>query len=826
MPKTAAKKKPAPTGKLAGKKVAFAGKFGYGNWDRGRMQTIVKLEGGKVVNGEKKEPDLLVAGAGKSGGLPGAATKIQKKYPAVQLVSEADFYQMTTPDAAELEAILRECPHDWSYWRAMAQRLEKTSPRLDLSGRDFRNLNLTQASLEYVNVDGCDFRGAKLNGVDFEKVRGAKFDGTRIDQLNEAEDCSFKAAELLDLFPDRFTRCDFTGAKFRDFYGYNVRLTDCTFHKADLSSSDLTATEFKNCTFSQANLSYAKLYECDLTGTDLSGADLTGADLGGAKLKNADLSDAILTDAFLGGAVLTGAKLDGADFAGACLTNVSLENVDATKAKNLDVRPPRPAGPNLKKLAGVVKKSKGFDTTIELALGKHESVVLRLTKRTHGKRSSIDADFDHHVPGNRRSMDARVAAPAWEQGMLNLTDRWSRGRPKFETITTKAKKCPLKGEELEVLVYAAWCEALGVPVLTGEALAKEQAQIETRRSATRDKLLAELRGGKTGVANWNKRDPKDREKVGSLRDLDFSDEKMAGVDLTGLDLRGTKFDSASLRKAVIWNCQLQKASFAKANLDGADVSFCKCQETSFEGASLVGAEVRTNCQKANFRNANLTKADFTDADVCGADFTGATLDKADFEGAKFDQDTKFPDGVALPAKMVWKGIGSRPGLTAVAAAAPGTMDFDTFFKNLDAKVEAGRMKKATSMLKAERFSLFADVSDASLVGVVKSQTNPDLVYSCRLAADGRFGCGTQNLKPCGGLQGALCKHLLVLVVGLARAGKIDPATAYAWADASAAHQPALDKDALSETFLKYKGAEAGEIDWRPTETIPEDFYAM
>jgi hypothetical protein len=154
------------------------------------------------------------------------------------------------------------------------------------------------------------------------------------------------------------------------------------------------------------------------------------------------------------------------------------------------------------------------------------------------------------------------------------------------------------------------------------------------------------------------------------------------------------------------------------------------------------------------------------------------------------------------------------------------MDFDAFFTNLGKKVEIARMRKATAMLKAERFQLFADVTDSSLVGVVKSQTSKDLVYSCRLGSDGRFGCGTQNLKPCGGLQGALCKHLLVLIVGLAKAGKLDPATAYGWAEASQGRAPELDKDALSETFLKHKGAEAGELDWRPTETIPEDFYAM
>jgi len=131
-----------------------------------------------------------------------------------------------------------------------------------------------------------------------------------------------------------------------------------------------------------------------------------------------------------------------------------------------------------------------------------------------------------------------------------------------------------------------------------------------------------------------------------------------------------------------------------------------------------------------------------------------------------------------------------------------------------------------ALLKAERFQLFVDVTGDSLTGVVKSQSDPDLVYSCRLCSDGAFACCTQNLNPCGGLRGAPCKHLLVLVVGLAQASEIDAATVDNWLVASEAHKPALDKDAMSETFLRYKGAEAGEIDCRPTETIPEDFYAL
>jgi hypothetical protein len=136
------------------------------------------------------------------------------------------------------------------------------------------------------------------------------------------------------------------------------------------------------------------------------------------------------------------------------------------------------------------------------------------------------------------------------------------------------------------------------------------------------------------------------------------------------------------------------------------------------------------------------------------------------------------------------------------------------------------MTKVTKMLRADRFQLFSSVTDEHVTGVVKSQTDGDLLYACRLDTDGGFFCCTQNLNHCGGLRGALCKHVLVLIIGLAQSGELAPDKAHAWAASSRKHKPLLDKDAATETFVRYKGAEAGEVDWRPTETIPEDYYAL
>ena len=165
-------------------------------------------------------------------------------------------------------------------------------------------------------------------------------------------------------------------------------------------------------------------------------------------------------------------------------------------------------------------------------------------------------------------------------------------------------------------------------------------------------------------------------------------------------------------------------------------------------------------------------------------------------------------------------------VSAPVTANTGKIDLPAFIAKLTANTDSSRMSKVTKMLRADRFELFSDVSSDSVTGVVKSQTDRSLLYACRLSSSGSFFCCTQNLNHCGGLRGALCKHILVLVIGLAQSGQLDPGLAHLWSAASRKHKPALNSDAATATFVRYKGAEAGELDWRPTETIPEDYYAL
>jgi hypothetical protein len=160
------------------------------------------------------------------------------------------------------------------------------------------------------------------------------------------------------------------------------------------------------------------------------------------------------------------------------------------------------------------------------------------------------------------------------------------------------------------------------------------------------------------------------------------------------------------------------------------------------------------------------------------------------------------------------------------AAAGGQLDFAGFLSQLYGRVDERKLGRALDMLRKEAFKLYARLDDNRLVGVVRSQSGHGSVYASWLTDEGRYGCSTPELDECMGLQGTICKHLLVLVCGLTRTGQLPLERALGWVGAAHGHSPREDKTLCAETFIQYKGAEAGQVDWRPTETIPEDFYAM
>lgn len=362
---------------------------------------------------------------------------------------------------------------------------------------------------------------------------------------------------------------------------------------------------------------------------------------------------------------------------------------------------------------------------------------------------------------------------------------------------------------------------------------------KTVRVTLRDQLLAQLRGGAEGVKNWNGRKYADRLKAGPYRQADLSGAELRGVDLASpsdledkcLNFQEAIFDNAILMEANLDHSIFTQASFSKADCRQARLRGARCQFACFEQTQLQQAKLRgTLFNNAKFAGADLTGADLCFANLCDADLSDAILTDVKFDHTKFNNGTRFPAGFVKGVGLeLLEAVAIKPSTPAPSKAAPAAAEAvppPSFLKQLEKKVNPGRFERAREMLRAERFHLFSQVEEGALVGVVRSQREPDLVYACSLDRDGSFSCCSHLLEECMGLQGALCKHLLVLIIGLTQTGNLDPAVVLNWVEESLRKKNHPDTDRASATLLRYKGAEAGEIDWRPTETVPEDFYAF
>ena len=376
----------------------------------------------------------------------------------------------------------------------------------------------------------------------------------------------------------------------------------------------------------------------------------------------------------------------------------------------------------------------------------------------------------------------------------------------------------------------------------------------------------------------------------NLANADLTGGKLAGADVAGCNLRGAKIEASELKKARGLQPGQGSAGGVGPSLQGLDglgkqathleVTFHLHDSDGEEDeVSVVGPHKFGFGARAPFGNGlhlwrgnGRGKQSFSDAMMRLANAFGhraVRYETVRISGIKLPKRPKelqqlalggiaeafgqpLPDARALAAatkahrdkaareaeaakrkaaalgaeKQKREAAAKARAIERIAKEAGAVGDFESFMKAIVVRTDADKVLKASKMLKASRFQLFNQIAADHLLGVVKSQTDPDLVYACRIDQDGHYACCTQNLNICGGLRGSVCKHLLVLIIGLVHAGELDAATIDGWVAKTHGVKPAIDREVMSEIFIRYKGAEAGEVDWRPTETVPEDYYAL
>lgn len=516
----------------------------------------------------------------------------------------------------------------------------------------------------------------------------------------------------------------------------------------------------------------------------------------------------------------------------------------------------RVVGPKLAELEKVAAAAKSFQTSIVILFEPSKRVPIDAPPQFLMVMEYAPAPR-FEKPSNMKEL-SNLNAGYWYRGniahgMLDVAEICGAGQPFksrgsliYESIEVTCKGSSKKAADLRILALEAWCEAFGLEPPDFKRMKDEISKGEAQLREVGKQLLELLKSGSEGVQEWNKASHHKKKLC------DFKKSDLHGMDLTALrldenDFKGSNFDQANLTKSFIRNSNIRGCTFRGAIMHGAKLNNPDFVNSDFSGADLDKATIEgsyTGCifdnakftgghiegsglSKASFQNTDFTSARFCSCDLKGVDLSTANLQNSEFYSCSYDAETKWPAGFAKPSGVMFRGSGADPFRVEELkkSTISGAIDFDTLIQQLNKQFDQSRLKKSMKMLQSEKFQLFSEVADDSVVGVVKSQTDADLVYSCRLAGTGEFFCCTQNLNVCGGLRGSLCKHLLVLLIGLTKADELEPNKTYQWVMQSLAIKPELNREIATEVFLRYQAAEAGELDWRPTETMPEDYYA-
>lgn len=124
--------------------------------------------------------------------------------------------------------------------------------------------------------------------------------------------------------------------------------------------------------------------------------------------------------------------------------------------------------------------------------------------------------------------------------------------------------------------------------------------------------------------------PAARARAGLVQGVELVESLRREPDLTGIDLRGCRFDGADLRGLSFFKANLAGASFRGAKLDGVELSGADLSAADLEAASLVGAGLGL----ADLSGVRAFNANLTDATLTGSKLTGGHFDCAVFVDAR------------------------------------------------------------------------------------------------------------------------------------------------------------------------------------------------
>jgi uncharacterized protein YjbI with pentapeptide repeats len=191
----------------------------------------------------------------------------------------------------------------------------------------------------------------------------------------------------------------------------------------------------------------------------------------------------------------------------------------------------------------------------------------------------------------------------------------------------------------------------------------------------RDEAIKLLKGGKEGVAEWNRRRER-REQIPDLSGADVRGANLIQANLSGANLHDARLSVADLFRANLIGTDLSLANLRDANLREADLRDANLREAHLSGADLFGAKFNS----AHLSGADLRFANLVGADLGGADPTLADLGFANLSGAHLNGAT-LTEAVCATTTFAFADLSEVKGLDLVKHGAPSSVGIDTLFRS-------------------------------------------------------------------------------------------------------------------------------------------------
>jgi uncharacterized protein YjbI with pentapeptide repeats len=136
-----------------------------------------------------------------------------------------------------------------------------------------------------------------------------------------------------------------------------------------------------------------------------------------------------------------------------------------------------------------------------------------------------------------------------------------------------------------------------------------------------------------------------------LKDADFVSVRLTNVDLrtsrfscdfdkgifTGVNFTESTFDTCSMSKAVLSDCNFACAQIVAPSWDDATFEHCEFRNTRLKGRGLnEHGGRRTVFRACDFSGSTWSGLEFRAAKFIGCNFAGAKLRKCDLRGARFE----------------------------------------------------------------------------------------------------------------------------------------------------------------------------------------------